>query len=40
MRLTEQLDQKQRQKLLKYISAQNVNNYRQLTEKLGIRQKI
>ena len=30
----------QRQKLLKYISAQNVNNYRQLTEKLGIRQKI
>ena len=30
----------QRQKLLKYISAQDVNQYRQITEKLGIRQKI
>ena len=30
----------QRQKLLKYISAHDVNQYRQITEKLGIRQKI
>jgi len=30
----------QRQKLLKYISAQDVGQYRKLAEKLGIRQKI
>lgn len=30
----------QRQKLLKYISAQDVGQYRALAEKLGIRQKI
>ena len=29
----------QRQKLLKYISAQDVNQYRALTDKLNIRQK-
>lgn len=29
----------QRQKLLKYISAQDVNQYRVLTDKLNIRQK-
>jgi small subunit ribosomal protein S15 len=30
----------QRQKLLKYISAQDVNQYRTIADKLGIRQKI
>ncbi len=30
----------QRQKLLKYISAQDVNQYRAIADKLGIRQKI
>lgn len=29
-----------RQKLMKYVNAHNVAQYRQLTEKLGIRQKI
>lgn len=30
----------QRQKLLKYISKQDVSQYRQLADKLGIRQKM